>query len=55
MCMVKKKTNKQTIDHIIFDCELVEQERHRLKAEVLWTENCPVTNEILINKYSKYF
>jgi hypothetical protein len=33
----------------------VEQERHRLKAEVLWTENWPVTEEILINKYSKYF
>jgi hypothetical protein len=46
---------EQTIDHIILDCELVEQERHRLKAEVLRTENWPVTKEILINKYSKYF
>jgi hypothetical protein len=46
---------EQAIDHIILDCELVEQERHRLKAEVLRTENWPVTKEILINKYSKYF
>jgi hypothetical protein len=46
---------EQTVDHIILDCELVEQERHRLKAEELRTENWPVTEEMLINKYSKYF
>jgi hypothetical protein len=38
---------------MLFDCELVEQERDRLKAAVLRSENWPVINDILINKYSK--
>jgi hypothetical protein len=46
---------EQTIDHIILDCVLVEQERDKLKTEVLRTENWPVNKEILINKYSNYF
>ena len=37
------KRGEQTIDHTIFDCELVEQERDRLKAAVLRSENWPVS------------
>ena len=46
------KSREQTIDHIIFDCELV---RDRLKAAVLRSENWPVNKDTLINKYSKEF
>ena len=49
------KRGEQTIDHIIFDFELVERERDRLKAAALRTENWPVSKHTLINKYSKEF
>jgi hypothetical protein len=49
------KIGEQTIDHIIFDCELVEKERDRLNAAVLRSENWPVNKHTLINKYSKEF
>ena len=29
------KIGEQTIDHILYDCELVKQERDKLKAEIL--------------------
>jgi len=48
------KRGEQTIGHI-YECELVEQERDRLKAAVLRSENCPVSKDKLINKYSKEF
>jgi hypothetical protein len=32
--MCSCKSGEQTTDHILFDCELVEQERDRLKAAV---------------------
>jgi len=51
MCSCKR--GEQTIDHVLFDCELVEQERDRLKAAVLRSENWPMSKDILINKYSK--
>jgi len=50
-CSCKK--GEQTIDRIIYDCELVERERKRLKAAVLRTEKWPISKDILINKYSK--
>jgi len=53
--MCSCKTGEQTIDHILFNCELVEQERDILKAAVLWSENWPVSKDILINKYCKNF
>jgi hypothetical protein len=53
MCSCKRRD--QTIDHILFDCELVEQEIDRLKAAVLQSENWPVSKDILINIYSKNF
>ena len=33
------KRGEQTIDHILYECELVEQERDRIKAAVLRSEN----------------
>ena len=53
MCCCKR--GEQTIDHILFDCEIVEQERDRLKAAVLRSENWPMSKDTLINKYSKNF
>ena len=47
--------NIWTTDHILYDCELVEQERDRLKAAVLRSENWPVSKDILISKYSETF
>jgi len=44
------KRGEQTIDHIIFDCELVEKERDRHKAAVLRSENWPVGKHTLINR-----
>ena len=35
------RSGEKTVDHILFDCELVEQERDRLKAGVLRSENWP--------------
>ena len=43
------KNGEQTTDHILYDCELVEQERDRLKAAVLRSENWPVSRDILIS------
>jgi hypothetical protein len=53
MCSCRSK--EQTVDHILFDCKLLEQERDILKAAVLWSENWPVSKNQLINKYNKNF
>jgi hypothetical protein len=53
--MCSCKSGEQTIDHILFDCTLLEQERDSLKVAVLRSENWPVSRNILINKYSKNF
>ena len=53
MCFCKRE--EQTIDHILFNCELVAQERDILKAAVLQSENWPVSKDILMNKYCKNF
>jgi hypothetical protein len=39
--MCSCKSEEQTVDHIIFECKLLEQERERLKATVLRSENWP--------------
>lgn len=52
-CSCKK--GEQSIDHIIYECELLEQERGRLKIAVLQTENWPTRKDTLIKKYSKTF
>jgi len=45
------KIGEQTTDRILYDCDLVKQERDKLKAEILRTENWPVSEDTLINKY----
>jgi len=47
------KIGEQTTDHTLYDCELVKQERDKPKAEILWSENWPVSKDTLINKYTK--
>jgi len=49
------KMGEQTADHILYDCELVKQERDKLKAEIPRSENWPVSKDTLINKYTKIF
>ena len=39
--MRSRKNGEQTVDHILFDCKLLEQERDSLKAAVLRSENWP--------------
>ena len=51
MCSYNR--GEQTIDHILFNCELVEQERDILKAAVLQSENWPVNKDILMNNIVK--
>jgi len=41
MCPCKK--GDQTVDHILFECTLLEQERNKLKAVVTRTENWPLS------------
>jgi len=53
MCSCKR--GEQTIHLILFNCELVQQERDILKAAVLRSENWPVNKDILIHIYCKNF
>jgi hypothetical protein len=53
--MCSSKSGEQTVDHILFDCKPLDQERDRLKAAVLRSENWPVSKNKLINKYNKNF
>jgi hypothetical protein len=53
--MCSCKSGEQTIDHILFDCKLLEQKRGRLKAAVLRSENWPVSKNKRVNKYNKIF
>jgi len=47
------KTWEQTVDHILYDCKLLTQERDSLKAAVLRTENWPESKNELFNKFNK--
>jgi len=51
--LLQKRRTKNS--HILFNCELVEQELDILKGAVLQSENWPVNKDILINKYCKNF
>jgi len=46
---------EQTTGRILSECDLAKQERDKLKAEILRTENWPVNKDTLINKYTKIF
>jgi len=51
--MCSRKSEEQTVDHILYDCKVLEQERDSLKSAVLRTENWPVSENKLINKFNK--
>jgi len=53
MCPCEK--GHQTIQHIIFDCPLLEKEREKLKSVVTRTENWPVSCNKLGIQYYKNF
>jgi len=53
--MCSYKSGKQTVDHILYDCKLLEQERESLKAAVLRTANWPGSKNKLINKFNRNF
>jgi len=46
---------EQTVEHIIYNCELHEQERDKLKTVVAKTEQWPISKSKLILKYYKEF
>ena len=49
------KRGEQTVEHVIYDCKLVEEERDRLKAAVMRTDNWPVSKNNLIKNFYKDF
>jgi len=49
------KIGEQTTDRILYDCDLVKQGRDKPKAEILRTENWPLSKDTIINKYTKIF
>jgi len=48
-------SGEQTVDHILFDCKLLEQERDSLKVAVMRSENWPVSKSKLIKIFDKNF
>jgi hypothetical protein len=53
--MCSCRSREQRVDHTLFNCKLLKQERDILKASVLQSENWPVSKNKLINKYHKNF
>jgi hypothetical protein len=49
------KRGEQTVDHVINDCKLLEEERDRLKAAGMRTDNWPVSKNYLIKNFNKGF
>ena len=49
MCSCKE--GDQSVDHILFDCKLLEHDRDRLKAAVTRSENWPVYKDTLSVKF----
>ena len=49
------KNGDQTVQHIIFECTIFDQERDKLKAVVMRTENWPVSFNKLSTIYYKNF
>jgi hypothetical protein len=45
----------QTVDHIIYDCKLLEQEKSSLKVVVIKTEKWSVSRDKLSTKFYRYF
>jgi len=53
MCSCKEED--QSVDHILFDCKLLEHDRDRLKAAVTRSENWSVNKDTLSIKIYKFF
>jgi hypothetical protein len=49
------KRGEQTLDHVIYDCKSLEEERDRRKAAVIRTDNWPVSENYLIKNFNKDF
>ena len=49
------KIADQKTYHILYDCDLVNQEKDKLKGEILRTENWPVSKYTLIKKIHQNF
>ena len=47
--------DEQSVDNILYECELLEHERERLKAAAIRSENWPVTKAKLSIKFYKNF
>ena len=47
--------SEQSVDHILYECKLLEHERDRLKAAVIRSENWPVSKDKLSIKFYKIF
>jgi hypothetical protein len=48
-------TTDQTIDHLLFECELLNKERDKLISTVLKTDVWPISKNRLIRKHFKTF
>ena len=45
----------QTINHLLFDCTILQSERERLIGKISKQDNWPVNKSYLVNKYIKHF
>ena len=45
----------QTVDHLLFDCTILQDERERLIGKIARHDNWPVNKSQLGNKYMKHF
>jgi len=48
-------TKDQKIDHLLYECELLNKERNSLISTVLETDVCPISKKTLIRKHFKIF
>ena len=51
MCSCEE--GEQSVDHILYECKLLEHDRDRLKAAVMRSENWPVSKDKLSIKFYK--
>ena len=52
---MQKNNGEQTVDHIIYSCDLHEKERDKLVAVITRTEQWPVSKSKMMLKYYKDF
>ena len=48
-------SGSQTVDHLLFDCTILQDERERLIGKIARHDNWPVNKSQLGNKYIKHF